>query len=80
MNKLIGGMAALLLLAAGDSPAHAGSWCVFYDASTYNCGFHSWQQCYETARGGGGGFCRENFFKNDGASAPAGKKARKKQY
>ena len=34
------------------SSAHAdGPWC----GSTYNCGFYSFEQCYETVRGAGGG-------------------------
>ena len=81
MTKLIAGIALFFLFAGAGSTAHAdGSWCVFYDVSTYNCGFSSWEQCYETARGGGGGFCRPNYFKSDSAARPTGKKARKKQY
>jgi hypothetical protein len=34
---------------------------VFYDGSTYNCSFYSWEQCYETAFANGG-WCRPNFF------------------
>jgi hypothetical protein len=41
----------------------AGSWCAFYDASTYNCGFHSFEQCRETVLGAGG-WCRPNFFED----------------
>ncbi len=36
-------------------------WCVFYDSSTYNCGFNSYAQCMATAQGGQG-FCRPNPF------------------
>ena len=54
MNKLIGGL-ALLVLVGGGSRAHAdGLWYAFYDASTYNCGFYSFEQCYETVRGRAG--------------------------
>jgi hypothetical protein len=53
MHKLIGGL-ALLFLVGGGSNAHAdGPWCAFYDASTYNCGFYSFEQCYENVRGEG---------------------------
>ena len=77
MNKLIGGIALLLLVGAIGSSAHAdGTWCVFYDAATYNCGFYSWEQCYETARGGAGGFCRPNFFKSYAGSRPTERRAR----
>ena len=55
MNKLIGGIALLFLVVGGGSSARAdGPWCAFYDASTYNCGFYSFEQCYETVRGAGG--------------------------
>ena len=65
MNKLIGGVALLFLVGGGGSSAHAdGPWCAFYDASTYNCGFYSFEQCYETVRGAGGS-CRPNFFKSN---------------
>ena len=81
MTKRISGIALLLLVTAFGSSAHAdGPWCVFYDASTYNCGFYSWEQCYETARGGGGGWCRPNYFKSNGAARPTGKKARTNRY
>jgi hypothetical protein len=81
MNKLIGGIALLFLAAGTGSRAHAdGPWCAWYDVSTYNCGFYSWEQCYETVRGGGGGWCRPNYFKSNAAPQPTGKKARTKQY
>ena len=77
MIKLIGAIVLLFMVTGTGPSAHAdGSWCVFYDASTYNCGFSSWEQCYETARGGGGGFCRPNYFKNDGAARLAKRRAR----
>ena len=75
MNKLIGGIALLFLVGGAGSSAHAdGPWCAFYDASTYNCGFYSFEQCYETVRGAGGS-CRPNFFQNFG-DRPAGRTAR----
>jgi len=64
MSKLIGGFALLFLVAGTGSGANAGSWCAFYDASTYNCGFNSYQQCLETVRGAGG-YCRPNPFEGD---------------
>jgi hypothetical protein len=51
MNKLIGGVALLLLIGAGSSAHADGPWCAFYDVSTYNCGFYSYEQCYENIRG-----------------------------
>jgi hypothetical protein len=61
MNKLIGGLALLVLVGAGSSAHADGPWCAFYDASTYNCGFYSFEQCYETVRGAGG-FVPAQFF------------------
>ena len=74
MNKLIGGMALLLLAGGTGTAAHAGPWCAFYDSSTYNCGFHSFQQCYETIRGNGG-WCRPNFFEGYGNGRQSGRRA-----
>jgi hypothetical protein len=74
MNKLIGGIALLLVGGAGSSAHADGPWCAFYDASTYNCGFYSFEQCYETVRGAGGS-CRPNFFQNFGDSRPAQRRA-----
>ena len=74
MNKLIGGIALLFLVGAGSSAHADGPWCAFYDASTYNCGFYSFEQCYETVRGAGGS-CRPNFFQNFGDARPAGRRA-----
>jgi hypothetical protein len=75
MNKLIGGIALLFLVVGGGPSAHAdGPWCAFYDASTYNCGFYSFEQCYENVRGAGG-WCRPNFFQNFGDGRPAGRRA-----
>jgi hypothetical protein len=50
-------------LLSGDAQAESQryAWCVFYDPSTYNCGFTTYQQCMETARGSGG-ICRPNSF------------------
>ncbi len=55
---------ASLALPSGDARAESKpyyAWCVFYDPSTYNCGFTTYQQCMETARGSGG-ICRPNSF------------------
>ena len=77
MNKVIGGIALALLIGGTGSSAHAGSWCAFYDASTYSCGFNSYAQCYATVRGAGG-WCRPNFFQ--GNSQQSGRRARSNQY
>jgi hypothetical protein len=66
MHRLIGGIALAFLIGGTGASARAdGSWCVFYGASTYNCGLHSYEQCYATAFGSGG-LCRPNFFQGYG--------------
>jgi hypothetical protein len=68
MNKLIGVIAVSFLFSGiGTDVQAAGSWCVFYDGSTYNCGLYSYEQCYATAFGAGG-WCRPNFFQGDGSA------------
>ena len=57
MLILAGGVAVTTLLAGAD--AQAGSWCAWYDAYTYNCGFYSYRQCLATVAGAGGA-CRPN--------------------
>ena len=75
MNKLIAGVVLALAVGAPGSRAQAGAWCAFYDASTYNCGFQNYQQCYETIFGNGG-WCRPNFFEPNGSARSNGRRAR----
>jgi hypothetical protein len=81
MTKLIASIALLFLVGGTGSSADAAtpSWCVFYDGSTYNCSFYSWEQCYETARGNGG-WCRPNFFQGYTGDRPVDRKARGSRY
>ena len=80
MNKLIGGAALLFLVGVTGSGAQAAPWCAFYDPSTYNCGFDSFQQCLATVRGAGG-WCRQNFFEpSGGARRPTGRKTPEARY
>lgn len=57
------------------------AWCVQYGSEDggggRNCGFVSWEQCMETARGGGGQ-CEPNQFYS-GPAERAGKPARKRR-
>jgi hypothetical protein len=64
---IIGGF-ALLAFASAPETARAGTWCSAEisgsgDGAT-NCGFSSWAQCMETARGSGG-FCSRNVWPDD---------------
>jgi hypothetical protein len=81
MTKVIAGIALLFLVGGTGSSADAAtpSWCVFYDGSTYNCSFYSYEQCYETARGAGG-WCRPNFFQGYTGDQPRDKKPRGSRY
>ncbi len=51
----------VLLAGAASAESKTYAWCLFYDSSTYNCGFSTYQQCLETSRGSGG-LCRPNPF------------------
>ena len=53
MGKLASGLFLTLIVVGSSTGAHAGPWCAFYDLSTYNCGFHSYAQCYATSMGTG---------------------------
>ena len=66
MRKLASGLVltfAVVLAVAGSGyeRPRGRRWCAFYNSSTYNCGFHSYAQCYATIYGNGG-WCRQNFF------------------
>jgi hypothetical protein len=54
-------LALMFLNSSGPAAAKDYPWCVYYDTSTYNCGFTSYAQCMATAQGGQG-FCRPNPF------------------
>jgi hypothetical protein len=53
-----------MALSAAPGPAHAARWCAWYDWTTYNCGFDTFEQCLETVRGIGGD-CRRNVREED---------------
>ena len=76
MNKLMAGFALLSLIGGTGTSAQAAPWCAYYDPSTYNCGFHSYQQCLETIRGVGG-WCQPNLSEGAGGDRrPSGRKPR----
>jgi hypothetical protein len=43
-----------------DAQARDYAWCAWYDWTTYNCGFDTFQQCLATISGVGGE-CRPNM-------------------
>jgi hypothetical protein len=76
MKKLIGGMVFFLVIGATTTGAQAAPWCAYYDHSTYNCGFHSYEQCLATIRGVGG-YCSPNYREGySGNPRPARKRSR----
>jgi hypothetical protein len=74
---LCGAFVAAMLIDA-RLEAKAGSWCSFYDGSTYNCGFNSYAQCLANISGVGG-LCRPNFFETP-VYAPTRYYPRKRRY
>jgi hypothetical protein len=71
-RSVIVGIFGLLALTCTPDKARAGSWCSEEmsgsgDGAT-NCGFSSWAQCMETARGNGG-YCRRNLMPDNGPAA-----------
>ena len=72
MSKLACGLVLPFVMVGSGTSAQAGPWCAFYDSSTYNCGFHSYAQCYATIYGNGG-WCRQNFFEPAGRDRRSGK-------
>ena len=65
---LCGALLAAMLMEA-RLEAKAGSWCSFYDASTYNCGFNSYAQCMANISGVGG-LCSPNYFERSAYAPP----------
>jgi hypothetical protein len=67
-------LAALLLSTLGQRPAAAEihrPWCVGYVATiTFSCTFVSFEQCMETARGGGGSCVQNPWFLQYGERGP----------
>ncbi|HKH02681.1 MAG TPA: DUF3551 domain-containing protein [Bradyrhizobium sp.] len=74
---LCGALLAAMLIEA-RLEAKAGSWCSFYDASTYNCGFNSYAQCMANISGVGG-LCSPNYFERS-AYAPLRYYPKKRHY
>jgi hypothetical protein len=68
-------LALLSLLAIGPRPAAAETyrpWCVGYPATlSQSCTFASFEQCMETARGGGGVCTQNPWYLQYGERGPA---------
>jgi Protein of unknown function (DUF3551) len=78
MRKLtLSGAFALVLLAGGTGSASAAPWCAWYDPYTYNCAFHTFQQCLDTISGVGG-YCARNV--REPADRPPPRRRYRDQY
>ena len=77
MSKLIGALALLVLVSGTATGAKAAAWCAYYDASTRNCGFHTFEQC-RAAISGVGGYCSHNYSQGNytQGNQPSGRRAR----
>ena len=73
MNQLIGGLTFLLIVGGASTNASAAPWCAYYDLSTRNCGFHSYQQCLATISGVGG-WCSRNTFEDNSSRRRSGRR------
>ena len=81
-HTLIVGAVALLTLAGSPTGAQAGAWCSEEmsgsgDGAT-NCGYSSWAQCMQSARGSGG-FCSRNPWPDNLRAAPQPRPSRHAQ-
>ena len=72
MRRPACGLVLTFAVVGSGNSAHARPWCAFYDSSTYNCGFHSYAQCYTTIYGNGG-WCRPNIFEPSGRDQRSGR-------
>ena len=61
MRKLALLAGVVFALMAMPSGASAAAWCAWNDPYTYNCGFHTYQQC-AAAVSGVGGYCARNVY------------------
>jgi hypothetical protein len=55
---VLGGITLALTLNVAS--AEAAEWCAWYDPYTYNCGFHTFEQCRATVSGESAAYCARN--------------------
>jgi hypothetical protein len=60
----------ILTLVLNGATAQAGSWCAWYDPYTYNCGFHTLQQCRATVSGDSTAYCAPNVQRGSAYDRP----------
>ena len=52
----------------------AAEWCAWYDAYTYNCGFHTLDQCRATVSGDTSALCARNIAPESAYDRPRHKR------
>ena len=64
-------MAAITLaFMLNGASTEAADWCAWYDAYTYNCGFHTLDQCRATVSGDTAAFCARNIARESTYDRP----------
>jgi len=59
-----------LAFALDVASAEAAEWCAWYDAYTYNCGFHTLEQCRATVSGESAAYCARNVARERASDQP----------
>jgi hypothetical protein len=59
-----------LAFALDVASAKAAEWCAWYDAYTYNCGFHTLEQCRATVSGDTAASCERNVVRESAHDQP----------
>lgn len=70
--------AAVFVIGLNSDAKAQGSWCSWYDRSTYNCGFYTFEQCMANVSGIGG-ICRPNYFEPQRTAPPKAKPRKRKR-
>lgn len=60
MRTLVALTAGFLAFALNVASGDAAEWCAWYDPYTYNCGFHTLDQCRAAASGDSTVYCARN--------------------
>jgi Protein of unknown function (DUF3551) len=71
MRTLIALSGITLAFALHVASAEAAEWCAWYDAYTYNCGFHTLEQCRATVSGDNAAYCARNVRRGSENAQPS---------
>jgi hypothetical protein len=70
MRTLVAMAAITLAAMPNGASTEAAEWCAWYDAYTYNCGFHTLDQCRATVSGDTAAFCARNIARERAYDRP----------